>query len=308
MQLSRPCALIGSILFVLGALSFAACSNDGDAGDDSAGGSPTGGNSTGGASSGSGGTSSGSGGTSSVVGSDGCGKSAPVALGEWVEQSLDVAGTSRSYVIRLPANYDSSRAYPVVYQFHGCSDQRDSNNPALETASGNDAILVRGRAVESCWEGGADGPDVAFFDALVPAVEGATCADESRRFVTGYSSGSFLAHTLSCVRADEIRAVATIAGGYAGGGCEGSIAALLVHDRDDGTVDIAGSEGVRDQIAERNHCDVTTDRSDVDPAPCEAYSSCDEGKPVIWCETSGKGHDRQDAFVVPAFWNFFQQF
>lgn len=240
--------------------------------------------------------------------SDGCRRTSNLTPGAWVEQTLTVDGVARVYVVRLPDGYNGSRPYPVVYQFHGCSNSLEADNPPLENEAGADAILVRARAVDICWVLGGDSPDVAFFDALVTAIEGSLCADQARRFVSGYSRGAYLSHTLACVRADRIRAIATIAGGSAGSGCGGPVAALLVHDRDDVAVNISESEAARDQLAERNHCAVDQARQSVPPAPCEAYVGCGAGHPVVWCETSGHGHDRQDAFVVPAFWDFFTQF
>ena len=75
---------------------------------------------------------------------------------------------------------------------------------------------------------------------------------------------------------------------------------MLVHDRDDGTVNISISEGARDTHLARNGCgDAPTP---IEPAPCVAYEGC--GDPVVWCETAGMGHARQDGFTAPAFWGF----
>jgi hypothetical protein len=46
-------------------------------------------------------------------------------------------------------------------------------------------------------------------------------------------------------------------------------------------------------------------REDNMPSPREAYAGCDAKLPVMWCQTSGKNHDRQDALAAPAFWSFF---
>lgn len=94
---------------------------------------------------------------------------------------------------------------------------------------------------------GANGPDVTFFDTMVATVEDAYCADSTRRFVAGYSSGAFMTHQLSCVRGDMIRGVASIAGGMGGSNCSGTVAALLIHDADDGTVNISASVNARDR-------------------------------------------------------------
>ena len=234
----------------------------------------------------------------------GCGTDPGLATEEWVARTLDVAGTSRDWFVYLPPGYDPARAYPVVYQFHGCSSspERENNNVPVQRESGGDAIHVRGRAVDNCWDAAADGPDVAFFDALVAEVESSFCADPARRFGTGYSSGSFMVHRLACLRGDVLRGVASIAGGQFGNNCEGATAALLIHDRNDSTVGIEASENTRDAHAERNGCGAT--RAASTPTGCEAYDGCDAGLPVLWCETSGMDHSRQDGFAAPAFWEF----
>lgn len=242
----------------------------------------------------------------SPVGSAGCGAPADIATAEWVERTASVDGVSRTWFVWLPEGYDAGRAYPVVYQWHGCSgaETRENNHPPLQRESGADAILVRGRAVERCWDTSPGGPDVAFFDALVAEVEATWCANPERRFATGYSSGAFMTHQLACVRGDQLTAVASIAGGNAGRSCVGSVGALLIHDREDLTVNVMASEGARDGHLARNGCGDTT--TPVDPSPCVAYDGCD--MPVVWCETMGSGHSRQDGLSAPAFWGFLSSF
>jgi poly(3-hydroxybutyrate) depolymerase len=248
-------------------------------------------------------TSAGSGG-GSPNGSAGCGTPTSEATGSWLAKTADVAGATRDYFVYLPPGYDPSRAYPVVYQFHGCSTNPDkeSNNVPIETESGADAIIVRGRAASDCWDTSADGPDVAFFDAMVSATEAAYCADTGRRFVAGYSSGSFMTHLLSCIRGAEIRGVASIAGGQGGSSCTGKVAALLIHDENDNTVNISASIAARDRYLGENGCADTT--MPFDPSPCQAYDGCAAGLPVVWCQTSGQDHSRQDGLAAPAFWSF----
>ena len=244
----------------------------------------------------------------SLTGSAGCNLASPLTPGAWVQQTVNVGGAARVYDVRAPNGYNPSRPYPVVYQFHGCLVAREDDNPPLENVAGSDAILVRPRAGDFCWTQGINSPDVAFFDALVPAIERSLCADPARRFVTGYSSGGLMSHTLACVRAGQVRAVATIAAESPGSSCGGPVAAFLVHDRDDPSVDFAKGEALRDQLAVRNRCNLSQPRQSVAPAPCEAYVGCAAGDPVVWCPTSGQGHSRQDAFVVPAFWGFLSRF
>jgi polyhydroxybutyrate depolymerase len=263
-----------------------------------------GGDSTSSVSTGSGGATGSTSTGSNPVGSAGCGIAPTEATGEWLAKTTDVGGVVREWFVYLPAGYDAERAYPVVYQFHGCSGSptREDNNVPIQNESGADAIVVRGRAVGDCWESGGGSPDIAFFDAMVGAVEGAYCADPERRMAVGYSSGAFMTHQLACSRGAELRGVATIAGGQTGSGCTGQVAALLIHDTGDGTVGIGASEGARDQNLEANGCGQET--APFDPAPCVAYQGCQEGSPVVWCQTSGSGHDRQDGLAAPAFWSF----
>ncbi len=240
------------------------------------------------------------------AGSAGCGMAAGMALGEWVETTVASGGVMRTYDVWLPTGYDPTRAYPVDYQFHGCNDnpERENNNVPMERESEGNAIHVRGRAVERCWDTSPTGPDVAFFDTLVATIEARFCADPTRRWATGYSGGAFMTHRLACVRGSMLRGVASIAGGQSGSMCTGRVAALLIHDRDDGTVGIAASEGARDALVTANGCDASAARTPTDHAPCEAYAACEARLPVVWCETSEQDHSRQDGLAAPAFWDF----
>ncbi len=246
-----------------------------------------------------------SGSSTGPEGTDGCGLAAEDPSAQWVAHTIDVGGTTRDYFVWLPDPYDPNRPYPVVYQFHGCSGSpdRQNNNPPVQDHSGADAIHIRGRAVDDCWDLAPGGSDVLFFDALVAEVEATWCANPERRFATGYSSGAFLTHRIACDRGDMLRGVASIAGGF-GGNCEGQVAALLIHDFNDDVVDISASEGARDTHLQRNGCDTEMPTTPVDPSPCEAYAGCDEGYPVVWCQTEGQLHGRQDQLAAPAFWGF----
>lgn len=262
--------------------------------------------STGTVGTGGGGGSVGGAGGGEPVGTEGCGQPLSDSTEQWVAKTVDVDGAPRDYFVYLPAGYDASRPYPVVYQFHGCSGNVDkqNNHPPVQDYAGGEAIHIRGRAVGDCWDTAADGTGVAFFDAVVPEVEATWCADSDRRFATGYSSGSFMSHRLSCVRGDMLRGVATIAGGVAGQSCVDRTAALLIHDEDDTTVNISTSEQARDRHLASNGCDAQAPTTPGDHPPCEVYADCDPGYPVVWCQTSGNDHGRQDSLSAPAFWDF----
>ncbi len=296
-----------SLLLACGDSSTGPSGGSGPGGGGQAGGGAGQGGDGAGTSAGGGGASSQGGGGSgggTAIGTEGCGLVATDPPETWTLKTVQVAAATREYFVYLPQGYDPATPYPIVYQFHGCSGGSDkqNNNPPVQDESAGQAIHVRGRAVGDCWDNGANGPDVAFFDAMVVAMEQAYCANPERRFVTGYSSGAFMTHLLSCQRGDMIRGVASIAGGQGGSGCSGQVAALLIHDLNDNTVNISASEQARDRYLAENGCDATT--TPYDPSPCVQYDGCDAGLPVVWCQTTGQDHSRQDGLAAPAFWGF----
>jgi poly(3-hydroxybutyrate) depolymerase len=228
--------------------------------------------------------------------------------GTWVESMVSSGGMNRAYSVYLPNGYDPERAYPVILLLHGCGS--GTNNLPMEQQTGSDAIVIRGTGSRSdgCWEDSATGADVPYIDAMVADVKARFCADTSKFFAVGYSSGSWMANRLGCIRSDVFRGLATVTGGLPGNiqDCGGPIAHMFVHDLNDTTNLIAWSEPARDRLLEVNQCDESAQPVAVDPSPCVSYQGCLPGYPVVWCATSGKGHARQDSFAAPAFWDFFQ--
>jgi polyhydroxybutyrate depolymerase len=181
----------------------------------------------------------------------------------------------------------------------------------MEKATGSDAILVRGTGstADTCWDTAANGPDVAFFDAMVADVKARFCTDESRFFVVGYSSGSWLVNQLTCIRSSVVRGGASVTGGEsATGTCKGPVSRIFIHDSDDTTNVISGSVKARDRQLTQNGCDKTMQPVAVDPSPCVTYPGCPAAYPVEWCQTSGQMHNRQDSWAPAAFWSFFKKF
>jgi poly(3-hydroxybutyrate) depolymerase len=225
----------------------------------------------------------------------------------WVESMVMSGNANRPYSVWLPTGYDPMRAYPVIVLLHGCGN--GTNNVPMERQTGADAIVIRGTGSASgtCWESGANSADVTFFDAMVADTKQRFCTDTGRFFVVGYSSGSWLANQLGCIRANVLRAGATVAGGNPGTrNCMGKFAHMFVHDRGDTSNQISGSISARDRLLDVNSCG--TETAPQDPSPCVRYQGCDPGYPVVWCETMGQNHNRQDNVTAPAFWKFFQEF
>ena len=149
------------------------------------------------------------------VPSAGCGRWAAPLQGATVRTTI--AGLRpRTYLIQVPADYDSSRPYPLVFVFHGAGGSaRDSQAWGLQNApgAGSNGIFIFPNAIHFQdqgvgWDDTEGGHDLPFFDNLVRDVGAAFCVDESRIFVAGFSWGGDFAVALACHRGDVVRAVA----------------------------------------------------------------------------------------------------
>jgi polyhydroxybutyrate depolymerase len=291
-----------------GAANGGAASGNGPQAGTSTGGAGANAGGSSGAGAGSGGGSGGGGSGGATQGSLGCGMAAGQALNQWVEQpKLAVAGIDRQWWVWLPTGYDPMKPYPVVFNFHGCSSS--DNIVPMQKVTGDKAILVRATGISDnvCWDAAAGGNDVKFFDQMLAEVLAKRCADATRVFATGYSSGSWLSNTLACERGDKLRGIGTVSGGTFGNktNCKGKFARIFVHDADDLDNEITdGNDDERDRLVLANHCMASAPVMEA-PAPCARYQGCDPGFPVIWCQTEGQGHARQDSLAPGAFWGLF---
>jgi polyhydroxybutyrate depolymerase len=285
-------------------------------GGSTTGGSTTGGSMTGGGGSGgqslAGATNGGSGGAASKP-SAGCGIAAAQAQGMYVQQNITSGSVARSYRLRLPNNYAPMRAYPLIVLGHGCTGNGGTPFP-IEQASKDDAIVVALKSVGDCFEYSPTGPDVKYFDDVLAEVSAKQCVDGARVFMAGFSSGSWLTHTIGCVRAGIVRGQGNASGNQVNlQNCTGPIAAMFAHDVMDDQNSFAGAEKARDRILAKNGCSTETQPYDYDgdpntPSTCVEYQGCMPGYPVVWCPTmaaQGKPtHNSQVPISTVGFWRF----
>lgn len=241
-----------------------------------------------------------------------CGEAPPFT--GFMAQTIEVAGQARTYGLTVPADYDPNHAYPLVFAWHGLGGSGAVARIyfKIEEAAAGQAIVVYPDALplpelggQTGWDLGADGRDVALFDAILADVSTRLCVDESRVFSAGHSFGGAISNTLGCVRGDTLRAIAPVAGGGPFGTCTGPVAAWIAHGTVDVTVPLAMGSASRDHWLAANNCSSTS--APTDPAPCVAYDDCDAGYPVHWCqhdelELGGHGWP---AWAGPAIWRFF---
>lgn len=235
--------------------------------------------------------------------SSGCGKSVPSGAGKFTKLNIRAADRDRSYQLYLPQGYDPQRAYPVVFRFHGSTGNGLSGGLDIQNVAAKDLIVVSPDGLNATWSQG--NTDIALFDALVAQVESEYCVDRGKLFSYGFSAGAGFAELLSCIRGDTLRGVGAIEGyeWARGKTCEGPVAAWLLHDSSDTAAPIAGGKAARDRLLAQNGC---SNDSETAGTSCVRYLGCSAGQPVVWCETSGRGHDIRGDYNPGEFWKFIQ--
>jgi len=268
-----------------------------------------------------------------LASSAGCGKAPALSSGN---QTIQSSGQNRSYIIRLPANYDSNHPYRLVFGFHwvgGTANDVDSGGTdgynwsyyglrRLADAAGNGTIFVAPQGNGNGW-GNPNGQDVTFVDDMLSRFESGLCIDTSQIFSSGFSYGGAMTYALACARPTVFRAVAVYSGANLSG-CNpgtGAEAYIGLHGLRDNTLPIADGRALRDTFVRNNHC---TPQNPPEPAYgslthiVTAYSGCTPGYPVVWAAFDGAGHDPGPidgstgdgwhTWTSGVVWNFFSQF
>ncbi|WP_435367595.1 lectin [Glycomyces tritici] len=264
-----------------------------------------------------------------LASSAGCGSAPTLSSGTHTIQS---GGTSRSFILRVPDNYDRSRAYPLIFAFHwnggtagdvagGGTDGANWSYYGLQRLSNNSAIFVAPQGIGNGWAN-SGGRDVTFVDDMIGRLESGLCVDTAQRFALGFSYGGGMSYSLACSRATVFRAVAVYAGGQLSG-CSGGtqpIAYLGIHGISDNVLNISQGRSLRDRFVTNNGC---TRQNPPEPASgsrthiVTSYSGCRAGYPVQWAAFDG-GHtpgpidgtydDGWQTWTSGVTWNFFSQF
>jgi predicted esterase len=254
-----------------------------------------------------------------VARSEGCGNSPTLTNSPSANQfdynTLTSGGVERRYVLRLPEEYDPTRAHQLILGFHGASNNAGhvAGNPAffgLYELSEGSTVFVAPEAVDGLW---SDSADVTLVDDILEQVEADLCIDTSRVIVQGFSQGAAMARVLACARPGVfLAAVGHSAGGLPlPNGCEPIpyFGSLGLQESGGG-----GQLGQTELFAEAAGCTIET----FPMAPsgghlCSDYAGCSERHPVRWCSFDA-GHTPlpndagQNSSWMPAeVWSFLSQ-
>ena len=283
----------------------------------------------GGASGAAGGSGGGSGGSGTAMRSPGCGKTPTLTSGNRTIQS---SGQSRSYILRIPDNYDNNRPYRLIFGYHwrgGTMQDVDGGGSSgltwsyygLRAQANNSAIFVAPQGIGNGWANSGD-QDVKLTDDMVALIAGDLCVDTKQVFALGFSYGGGMSYALACARPAVFRAVAVYSGGVLSG-CDGgtqAVAYIGIHGLGDGTLNISGGRSMRDRFVMNNGC---TPQNPPEPRAgslthtCTTYQGCRAGYPVEWCAfdgghtpgiVDGGGDDGARTWTKGEVWRFFMQF
>ncbi|KAL8364800.1 hypothetical protein RB595_003870 [Gaeumannomyces hyphopodioides] len=260
--------------------------------------------------------------------SAGCGKAPTITSGT---KTVSVNGRNRQYVVRVPNNYDRTRAYRLIFAFHwvggtmndvagGGTDRELWSYYGQQRVANEGAILVAPQGNGNGW-GNGGGEDIAFVDAMVAQLQGGLCVDTRQLYAIGFSYGGSMSYSIACSRAKVFRGVAVMGGGQLSG-CDGGgdpIAYLGIHGISDGTLGIAGGRSLRDRFVRNNGCTNTSPREPSRGSGVHVkteYQGCRAGFPVTWIAFDG-GHwpgavdngpeSGAKSYVPGEIWGFFNK-
>ncbi|MEU7982904.1 cellulose binding domain-containing protein [Micromonospora sp. NPDC049081] len=262
----------------------------------------------------------------------GCGKAPTLTSGN---RTISSGGQNRSYILRIPDNYDRNHPYKLIFGFHwngGTANDVDSGGTSgypwsyygIRALSNNSAIFVAPQGIGNGWANSGD-RDLTFVDDMMRQIESALCVETTQRFAMGFSYGGGMSYAIACARATVFRAVAVYSGGQLSG-CNGGtqpIAYIGIHGLRDNVLPIATGRSLRDRFVRNNGC---TPQNPPEPAQGSLthtityYSGCRAGYPVAWAPFDG-GHapnavdgtadpyaPGEKSWTRPVVWSFFTQF
>src|SRR5690349_485091 len=165
----------------------------------------------------------------------GCGRAPALTSGTHTIQS---SGQNRTYILRVPDNYDSNHPYRLIFGFHwngGTANDVDSGGTdgynwsfyglrRLADNAGNTTVFVAPQGINNAWAN-SNGQDVTFVDDMLRQIEAGLCIDTTQVFSSGFSYGGAMSYALACARPTVFRAVAVYSGANLSG-CTGRTQAV----------------------------------------------------------------------------------
>ena len=240
--------------------------------------------------------------------------------------TITSGGMSREYIIDIPANYDPTHPYRLIFSWHQAygSDTGNAigqypafNGPNFNaqdyaffglhreaTAANDTAIFVAPEGIGNLpWDFKRDS---VLFDDLLALVDANLCIDDSRVFSTGFSFGAMMSYALSITRQTKLRAVVAMAAANYNLPNEPTdtnaapVAYMGTTGMSDGTCPWVGNDAAKQggkycdlQHAQDNGCtipagnDIPTTTVGSKKYLCYDFAGCKAGYPVKVCTFDG---------------------
>ena len=132
-------------------------------------------------------------------------------------------GNAREYIVYIPASYDGSTSYPLLFNFHGgggtSSDFINTNDmrPIADTAG---FIAIYPQAAVDPDDGSfswlhkspTTHNDIFFVEAIIDTLSTQYMIDNNRVYACGYSEGGIFSYELGCRLNNRIAAFSSVSG------------------------------------------------------------------------------------------------
>ena len=264
--------------------------------------------------------------------SAGCGKATTFKKGE---QTLTISsgGKNRSYIIRLPDDYDSNTPYKLHFSIHclggnakGVADEKGYEYYGIwkfanPSGGKGTTIFCSPEGISNAWNN-TGGTDVEFIRALIQKFKEELCIDTTHIFSEGFSMGGSMSYALACAMPSTFRAICMHSGG-AMSGCDGShrgpVAMFITHGTNDNVCTWKNRWGQSqlNDIARRDGCDTVDLYNTCKPQDnmhpvCVEYKNCRPEYPCRACIFVGS-HEYEpggaaNTWVDDSTWSFFKRF
>lgn len=249
---------------------------------------------------------------------DGDEASAPPAAAVRHEE-IDVDGVVRRYRLFVPTTLDRRRPVPLLVALHGGDNSLDS---FVETTQFDKAgavgnfVVAYPEATKRAWNAGrccGSAPargvdDMSFLNQLIDQLVAEQPVDPARVFMTGISNGAMMAYRFACEGADQVKAIASVAGSIMVEECvpERPVSVLELRGSQDplvpfdgGLPDLPDLEGiipyrsateVAEEWARLDGCSSPPTTSAGGAVTTTAWRGCEEATAVRLVRVDGGGH------------------